>query len=301
MSDRRLRLTILGGFLGAGKTTWLRHQLRHGLQAHVLVNEAAGVAVDDALLRGASGLVVLSGGCACCDGRPALLAALRDLADRRSRGEAVAEVILETSGLADPAAIAQAITLDPVLVHHVRIGSTLVLVDAENAFATGCLSPLALHQMRAADRLILTKTDTVPPSQVARLVATLQVLNPLATIEAAIAGQSVPLEPGGLPLEVQVTEAIQFRAMTLPIPGGADWAAVSLWLSALLHGHGDDICRVKGVVRTPAGRLLIQTVRRSVQPPEILPDDHGITDELACIGRIDDPALLTASLARFLA
>ena len=244
MSDTRLRLTILGGFLGAGKTTWLRHQLRHGLQAHVLVNEAAGVAVDDALLRGAAGLVVLSGGCACCDGRPALLAALRDLADRRSRGEAVEEVILETSGLADPAAISAAIGGDPMLAHHVRIVATLVLVDAQNAFASGSVSPLALHQMRAADRLILTKTDTVPHTQVARLVATLQVLNPLATIEAAVAGQSVDLEQGGLPLEVLVSEVIPFRAMTLQIPSGADWAAVSLWLSALLHGHGDDLCRV---------------------------------------------------------
>ena len=135
MSDNRLPLTVLGGFLGAGKTTWLRHQLHHGLRAHVLVKEASGLAVDDALLSHAAGLTVLAGGCACCQGRPALIAALRDIADRHSRGEPVADLVLETSGLADPAAIVQAVIEDPVLTHHIRLTGTTVLVDAENGFA----------------------------------------------------------------------------------------------------------------------------------------------------------------------
>jgi G3E family GTPase len=80
MTDNRLPLIILGGWLGAGKTTWLRHQLHAGLQAHVIVNEAAGVAVDDALLSQAKGVTVLAGGCACCNGRDDLVAALRSLA-----------------------------------------------------------------------------------------------------------------------------------------------------------------------------------------------------------------------------
>jgi G3E family GTPase len=90
-------------------------------------------------------------------------------------------------------------------------------------------------------------------------------------------------------------------AATLPIPEGADWASLSLWLSALLHAHGDRLIRLKGVVQTPAGRLLIQTVRRTVQPPEILPEEVGTNDLLAVIGEAPDVVTLQASLARFLA
>ena len=137
----KLPLMILGGFLGAGKTTWLRHHLHHGLIAHVLVNEASGLSVDDALLSKAKGLTVLAGGCACCDGQAALIAALRAIADRHSRGEPLADLVLETSGLADPAAILQAVTQDPVLTHHINVSTVTVLVDAQNGFANTIPAP----------------------------------------------------------------------------------------------------------------------------------------------------------------
>ena len=301
MTDNRLPVMILGGWLGAGKTTWLRHQLHAGLQAHVIVNEAAGVAVDDALLSQAKGVTVLAGGCACCDGRDDLVATLRALADRRSAGEAIAEIILETSGLADPAAIITALADDPILVRHFRLTGTTVLVDAVNGAAELAAGTLAIQQIRAATALILTKTDAAPPTATARLAATLAVLNPLASLSAAVAGVAVPppaLNAAPLPL-AQTTRAVS--AVTLPIPKGADWASLSLWLSALLHAHGDRLIRLKGVVQTPAGRLLIQTVRRTVQPPEMLPADLGTDDMLAVIGESPDAAALQASLARFLA
>ena len=301
MTDNRLPLMILGGWLGAGKTTWLRHQLHSGLQAHVIVNEAAGVAVDDALLSQARGVTVLAGGCACCNGRDDLVAALRSLADQRSAGEAIPEIILETSGLADPAAIITALADDPILVRHFRLTGTTVLVDAVNGAAELAAATLAIQQIRAATALILTKTDAAPPTAIARLAATLSVLNPLASLSAAVAGVAVPLpalNAAPLPL-AQTTRAV--TAVTLPIPKGADWASLSLWLSALLHAHGDRLIRLKGVVQTPAGRLLIQTVRRTVQPPEMLPVDLGTDDMLAVIGESPDVAVLQASLARFLA
>ena len=301
MSDNRLPLTVLGGFLGAGKTTWLRHQIRHGLRAHVLVNEAAGVAVDDAMLSDAAGLTVLPGGCACCGGRGALIAALRTLADRRSQGQGVADLMLETSGLADPAAILAAVAQDPVLVHHVRISGTIVLIDAQNFAAGGAMVPLAVQQMRAADRLILTKTDAVSADAAADLVATLRHLNPMARIEAAVAGQPVPLPvQSGVALAVPTGDARPLHAMVLPIPVDADWAALSLWLAGLLHGHGDALCRIKGVIRSPAGRLLVQTVRHQVQQPEVLPEGVGLDDQLAIIGIIEEPAVLADALQRAL-
>ncbi|MDR7127207.1 GTP-binding protein [Pseudotabrizicola sp. 4114] len=301
MTDNRLPLAILGGWLGAGKTTWLRHQLHAGLQAHVIVNEAAEVAVDDALLSQAHGVTVLAGGCACCSGRDDLVAALHSLADQRTAGAAIPEVILETSGLADPAAIITAIADDPILVRHFRLTDTTVLVDAVNGAAELAAGSMAIQQIRAASALILTKTDAAPPTATARLAATLAVLNPLASLSASVAGVAVPLPAltaAPLPL-AQTTRAV--TAVTLPIPRGADWASLSLWLSALLHAHGDRLIRLKGVVQTPGGRLLIQTVRQTVQPPEILPTDHGTDDVLAVIGESPDVAALQASLARFLA
>lgn len=300
MTDNRLPLRVLGGWLGAGKTTWLRHQLHMGLRAHVIVNEAAAIAVDDALLAQAQGVTVLAGGCVCCDGRAALVAALRDLADRRSAGLAVADVILETSGLADPAAILAVLTEDPVLARHFRLTGTTVLVDAAHGAAELAAGALAVQQIRAATDLIVTKTDVAPPHATARLAATLAALNPLAGLSAAVGGIAVPLaaeraEPLAL---AQGSRAV--RAVTLTLPKGADWAILSLWLQALLHAHGDRLIRLKGVVQTPAGRLLIQTVRRSVQPPEMLPEGIGTEDMLAVIGEEPDAEALHASLARFL-
>src|SRR6202790_1360972 len=107
-ADCRMRLTVLGGFLGSGKTTWLRHQLHNGLLAgaFVVVNEAAETAVDDALLTQSAELAVLAGGCACCDALGDLITLLRTICDARvSRAQGAApldEIVLETSGLADP-------------------------------------------------------------------------------------------------------------------------------------------------------------------------------------------------------
>src|SRR5690606_23663230 len=83
--DRRVPLTLLGGFLGSGKTTWLRHQLHHGEMAEslVIVNEAADVPVDDMLLFRSSEIRLLAGGCACCDGRERMIALLRQFCNQR--------------------------------------------------------------------------------------------------------------------------------------------------------------------------------------------------------------------------
>jgi len=234
MTDNRVPLTVLGGWLGAGKTTWLRHRLHHGSTAHVIVNEAAGVPVDDALLSLAAGLSVLAGGCACCDGRGDLVAALRGLADRRSAGEALNDVILETSGLADPAAIITTLTDDPVLARHFRLTGTTVLVDAVNGAAELAAGTLAIAQIRAAHALIVTKADAAPPLATARLATTLAALNPLASLSAAVAGVAVPLaDLAAAPLPL-ATDTRAVTAVTLPLPEGADWAALSLWLQALM-------------------------------------------------------------------
>jgi G3E family GTPase len=313
-TDGRMRLTVLGGYLGSGKTTWLRHHLHVGTfgPVHVIVNEAAETAVDDALLDRASGLTLLAGGCCCCTGRAEMMVALRDLCDQRSRISAsqprLQRIVLETSGLADPGAIVAAIQGDPVLVNHIVIDETIVVVDALHGLAQLQTEPLGRRQIGAADRLILSKCDAAVPATLTMLRATLRNLNPAAPQSAAVLGESVALPglpasaeaPALPPLSEEDTRGAIFPSR-LTIDPDIDWSAFALWLSALLHARGNDLVRVKGVVRTPAGRLLLQTVRKVVQSPEILPERSvsGEDNIIVFLGRGFRPEDLQNSLRRF--
>jgi G3E family GTPase len=294
-SDGRLPLTIVGGFLGAGKSTWLRHQLfsRRFGRVHVLVNEAAELPVDDLLLGRADRLEVLAGGCACCTGREDLVAALRRICDAASGAGAgeIDALVLETSGLADPAAIAQALQEDPVLVRRVALVRTIVLVDAKGALDQLAGEPLARQQIEAADEIVIAKAGEEDALHRSRLVATLRRLAPEAEISFAEFGVETHHDsdpraaPYDLPKLAEAAGPIQAHRLDARSAGG--WWALSAWLSALLFARGDQIVRVKGVISTPAGRLLLQSVRQHVQPPEILPEGiHGETgDFVVLIGR----------------
>jgi len=307
-----MRLTVLGGYLGSGKTSWLRHQLHAGLyeDAFILVNEAAETPVDDVLLQRASKIAVLAGGCACCTARAELIQLLRDVCDERSRTGSTdcrfGQIVMETSGLADPGPIVAAIQGDPVLVNHIVIHEIVVAVDGLHALAQLRAEPLGRRQIETADRLIVTKLDAAEASALARLGATLHLLNPGASISGAVKGQESELpdmsdaQPDALPDLSEANPAPIFPTR-LALGDDIDWTAFSVWLSALLHARGDDVLRVKGVVRTPAGRLLLQSVRRIVQSPEILPeqDETREDDVVVVIGRGYRAEDLRRSLAHF--
>ncbi|MCC7320758.1 MAG: GTP-binding protein [Rubellimicrobium sp.] len=312
--DGRLALTVVGGFLGAGKSTWLRHQLHVGRfsRHHILVNEAALTPVDNLLLGGAAKVEVLAGGCACCEGLPALIAALRRICDDTTgaRAGAIDGILLETSGLADPGAIAAALAADQVLARRLVVERVVVLVDALHGAAQLAAEPLARAQVEAADDLIVTKPFLAAPGMLPRLAATLRGLNPAAALVAADLGEEIHLPMTGegaepLPLPpLAATTPIRPYRLNVGAEGG--WVALSTWLSALLQARGDDVVRVKGVVRAPAGRLLLQSVRRVVQAPEILPEgddtlagpapEEGV---VVLIGRNIDADLLERSWRRF--
>ena len=315
-AEVRLRLTILGGYLGSGKTSWLRHQLHIGTfgpSVHVIVNEAAQTSVDDALLSRADGMTLLAGGCCCCTGRADLIAALRDLCDARSRIPAeqprLQRIVLETSGLADPGAIIAAVQADPVLTNHILIGETFVAVDALHALAQLTTEPLGRAQVASADHLILTKSDSAPAAGLASLRATLALINGHAILSASVLGEPVtlPPQPAGilavpLPSLPHEDDRGPIQPTQIRVPQDLDWSDFALWLSALLHARGNDLVRVKGVIRTPAGRLLLQTVRKVVQSPEILPDQPDVSSDnsIVFIGRGYRPEDLGRSLHRFL-
>ncbi len=310
VAEGRMRLTVLGGFLGSGKTTWLRHQLHHGLlaDAFVVVNEAAETPVDDALLSQSAELAVVAGGCACCEARDELVALLRELCDRRvsaEDGRRPDRIVIETSGLADPGPIVSAIRSDPMLAYHIVISEIVVAVDAVYGLEQLRQEPLSRRQMELADRLVVTKIDEADEAALARLLATLKAINPGAAISGAVKGSDAALpDYAGAEPEMlgEVGEGgAPIRALKLEIGEDIDWTAFSVWLSALIHARGDDILRVKGVVRTPAGRLLLQSVRKIVQSPEILPDDRPLGDDngLVFIGRGFGTDQLARSLRHF--
>jgi len=304
MADR-LALTILGGFLGAGKTTWLRHRLHEGRdsQTHLIVNEVADEPVDDRLLAGAAGLEVIAGGCVCCAAAGRLVAVLRGLCDARSAGRGPQAVLLETSGLADPAAIAAHLRADPVLARHLRLVEVIVLVDAVDGPARIAGEPLARAQIGAADRIVLTKTDRSGGRAPDRLHATLRALAPGAEITAAVQGVAVALPPvdaTARPLELGVAAGAGTGAAVAVIAhsvdaAGVGWPVLSVWLSALLHARGGQILRLKGVVDTPAGPLLLQSVGAQMQAPQRMATAGP--GRLVIIGR----GMTDAGLARSLA
>lgn len=311
-TDGRLPLIIVSGFLGAGKSTWLRHQLyenRFG-RVHVLVNEAAETPVDDLLLSRANGLEALAGGCACCEGREVLRAALVRLCGRLDSGRhRIDRVVLETSGLADAGAIAEALAADPVLARRLAIESTIVLIDGDGGPDQLAKEPLARAQAEAADVIVVTRADAIPRDRRSALAATLSRLAPGAELSWTESGVPVAVEidPDAepLPLPEITADAGPIRPHRLDT-GGAPWVAMSAWLSALLVARGDGVIRVKGVMRTPAGRLLLQSVRKHVQPAEILPERAKgpalapeEDDFLVLIGRDIDEERLLNSWRRF--
>jgi len=284
--DNRLRLTILGGFLGAGKSTWLRHQLFAETydQPHVIVNEVAPHAVDDTLLAGARCLDVLAGGCVCCDQKEQMIELLHSICNDRSRMQDVPQtrqLVFEMSGVADPGQVLTAIQNDPILNRHILLEEIIVVVDALHGLEQVRTEPLSRCQIEAADQILITKTDCCDAQTLETLLATLKQLNPASECRASVFGVEEPLpdassaQPVPLPdLDGQTEEPLSSVSLNLD-ESGTDvntWVGFSVWLSAMLHTHGNHMVRVKGVVRTPGGRLLLQSVRKVMQAPEILPD-----------------------------
>jgi G3E family GTPase len=213
--------------------------------------------------------------------------------------------VIETSGLADPGPIVAAIRADPMLAYHIVISEIVVAVDAVYGLEQLRQEPLSRRQMELADRLVVTKVDEVDETALARLLATLRAINPGAAISGAVRGSDTVLpDCSGAEPEVlgEIGEgSTPIRALKLDIGEDIDWTAFSVWLSALIHARGDDILRVKGVVRAPAGRLLLQSVRRIVQSPEILPENKPLGDDnsLVFIGRGFGADQLARSLRHF--
>jgi G3E family GTPase len=279
----RIPVTIVSGFLGSGKTSLLRHMLTGAPDTAVIVNEFGAVGLDHQLLRACEERVeLIGGGCACCSRREDLVQMLAELLDARDRGRvALSRVVIECSGLADPAPIVFTITHHPMLRHHFAVDRLIVTVDAVNGPAQLDRHPEVAKQVLLADELVITKVDLLDEHGPHGLVRALAKVNPAADIRSALHGA-----PSPTPLRVAGAERVQAPSehpgtghhtddvSTLSIPAGEpiDWLGFAVWLSMLLHARGEQILRVKGLLELDNGTWVsVNGVQHVMHTPEHLP------------------------------
>jgi G3E family GTPase len=288
----RIPVTVVTGFLGAGKTTLIRRFLDspEGAGTAVIVNEFGAVGIDDALLRdSAEETVLLGNGCVCCITRTDLQVALRRLVFDRERGTVprFARVVIETSGLADPAPILQTFSTDRALGGEFHIDVLLAMVDAVNGEAALDSAPEARKQVILADRLVISKTDLASPAAVGRLTARLQSLNPRAAIDIAVAGALDPdriVEPvtrarTGFVAEAEAEHGDGISSFVMQEEEPVEWPAFSRAMETLTALRGGDLLRVKGLLNVKGcrGPVVVQYVQHLTHPPVELqswPDDN---------------------------
>lgn len=227
-------LTVLTGFLGAGKTTLLNRLLKDPALADtaVIINEFGEVSLDHLLVENiGDNMVLLQSGCLCCTMRGDLVDALERLLRDLDNGRvAFKRVLLETTGLADPAPVLHTMMAHPYLLLRYRLNGVVTVVDAVNGEATLDAHMEAVKQAAVADRIVLTKTDLATPAQREGICARLTALNPGAPVLDARNGEATPahlLNAGLYDPERR-------------IPDVKRWLAAEAYADARAHGHDHD-------------------------------------------------------------
>jgi G3E family GTPase len=276
-------VSIVTGFLGSGKTTLISRILRDPAfgRTAVIVNEFGEVGLDHELISSSDDSVLtLNTGCLCCAVQTDLARTLMALLERRTAGTADYDrVLIETSGLSDPAPLLQAMmTGSDVFATH-RVAAIVTLIDAVHGEWTLLEHAEARHQAALADRLLISKTDLRAPSD--QLVIQLEMLNPgasrLTTLQAGPPQlfDSVPLASlsGRLDLSPRVRGHTEIETFTLirerPLPA----LALTLLLQAIAEHCGSRMLRLKGLVaieEMPGRPAVIHGVRHVVSPPDFL-------------------------------
>jgi G3E family GTPase len=275
-----LPVYIVTGFLGAGKTTFLNRLLAKPELAAtaVIVNEFGDIGLDHLLVAQSSeGVLELSGGCLCCAVRGDFVDALCDLIVKR--GEQITRIVVETSGLADPGPIVQAILGHPVLSKVLRPSGVFCLFDASNDASLVLESPEALSQFAFADVVVLTKVDrsdaghqaiarqfAIEHAPGARLTQNDRDLAHLFHEQFVPKRFTATAMPHG--------DGVQAQAICLTADQPVSRRSMDLFIDLLASAHGDNLLRVKGLVKTtetPDKPMLIQGVGRIFSEPAWLP------------------------------
>ncbi len=333
-ANHRIPVTLLTGFLGSGKTTLLNRILRERPHTAVVMNEFGEIALDHRLVEGIEGpMAVLGGGCVCCTVQGALAPTLKNLWMGRAGGRLpqFERLIIETTGLADPASLLATLLHDAWLARHYQMDGVVTAVDAQLGADTLARHPEAKRQAAVADRLVVTKADIARAEEIEPLVTELARLNPQATI---LVGSSSTLDVGPLlsiggwqprsdPAAVRAwlapsrvamqpllaghkpapahTDRIQSFSLSFAEP--LEWEGLLAALGMLIDFRGPQLLRLKAIVnvRGRAGPVVLHGAQHVFYPPQELPAwpdaDHAsrfvfITDGL-------DPQLVQRMLTEF--
>ena len=303
-----IAVTVLTGFLGSGKTTVLNHLLDDPDlgQAAVLINEFGDVSIDHLLVEKIDeSTVLLESGCVCCSVRSDLVEAMRGLIAKRADGRIppFERLVIETTGLADPAPIVHTLMSDPIIAGQFRLDGLVTTVDGLLGFATLDNHNEAVKQAAIADRIIITKCDIT--DDLDALEARLKDLNPGATqikAEHGIVAARDLIEAGLFDREFVPhserwlgDEAIQehrqghehehghrhdknIRTFVLTADGPIDFMAFQDWLETLLATQGANVLRMKGIleVKDVDRPIAVHGVQHVFHPPAALPSWSGI-------------------------
>ena len=282
-----LPTTVLTGFLGSGKTTLLRRALVSPTlrDTAVIINEIGEISIDHHLVDFVEGSIVeLPGGCLCCAVREDLARTLRALLERREAGEirAFRRIVMETTGLADPAPILYTLGADPMLDHCLHLASVVTLIDAVSGAASLDRFPEAARQAALADTLLISKTDITPFGR--ELSARLNRLNDRARRVfahdaddhgAVLFGARGRLSPQ-LPLgELVAAHSHGIDAFVVSFGKPFSRFDFARALGGLARERGNDLLRVKGIVRFSDRRerpALVQAAQHAMFTPEWLDD-----------------------------
>lgn len=289
-------VSIVTGFLGSGKTTLINRLLRQPEmnRVAVIVNELGEIGIDNELVEVSSEqMMLLNNGCLCCVLRGDLQETLRELFIKRRNGEIIDfdRVIIETTGLADPAPVMQTLITDTLLLELYRLDCVATLVDAVNAPGQLVQFSEPVKQVALADRLVVTKSDLVTEKQLNALTERLSELNPGAPVCIALNGEielSFLIDVGLRRTSARVEEVERWlgdaerhedgehhrhdssvQTFVLRFEKSMPWAAFTQCMEVLTALRGPDLLRVKGLVNVEgkSGPMIVQGVQHLFHPP----------------------------------
>ena len=305
-------VTVLTGFLGAGKTTLLNRILteQHGKKYAVVVNEFGETGIDNDLVVNADEEVFeMNNGCICCTVRGDLIRILGGLMKRADKFDAI---LLETTGLADPAPVAQTFFVDADVAEKTRLDAVVTLVDARHMESQLNDSHEAAEQIAFADLVLLNKIDLVDADSLKRVEARIKAINPYARIVNSdhcevpldiVLGQNafdlsrvLEMEPGFLKEDLAHEHDDDVTSISLEANRPLDVAKFQSWFGRLLQEKGQDILRSKGIldIAGESERYVIQGVHMLMEGDFLgqWPDGQPRLSRLVFIGRgLDDMEL----------